>query len=101
MYAVLKYPEIFGRAGVFSPAFWVGPKIFDDIKAKGEKVNARIYFYAGGQEGETMVPDTKKASELMSQVSKSQLITVIKSEGKHNEQRWRMEFPAFYEWIMK
>src|SRR5436190_6174599 len=35
MYAVLKYPKTFGGAGVFSPAFWVGPKIFDDIKAKG------------------------------------------------------------------
>ena len=26
MYALLKYPKVFGGAGVFSPAFWVGPK---------------------------------------------------------------------------
>ena len=51
MYAVLEYPKIFGGAGVFSPAFWVAPKIFDDIKAKGKKVNAKIYFYAGDAEG--------------------------------------------------
>jgi hypothetical protein len=24
----------------------LAPKIFDDIKAKGKKVNAKIYFYA-------------------------------------------------------
>ena len=42
MYAVLEYPKIFGGAGVFSPAFWVRPKIFDDIKAKGKKINAQI-----------------------------------------------------------
>jgi predicted alpha/beta superfamily hydrolase len=101
MYAVLKYPDVFGGAGVFSPAFWVGPGIFDDIKAKGKKVNSKIYFYAGGQEGETMVPDTRKAYELMSGVSKSKMTTVIRDDGKHNEQRWRIEFPLFYQWILK
>jgi len=99
MYAVLKYPEVFGGAGVFSPAFWVGPGIFDDIKAKGNKVNSKIYFYAGKQEGETMVPDTQKAYDLMSAASKSKMTTVIRDDGKHNEARWRVEFPLFYKWI--
>jgi predicted alpha/beta superfamily hydrolase len=100
MYAVLKYPKRFGGAGVFSPAFWVGPKIFDDIKAKGKKVKAKIYFYAGDEEGETMVPMTIRAFNEMHRVSKSQMCEVIRSGGKHNEARWRMEFPLFYEWMM-
>src|SRR4029453_2520934 len=54
LYALLKYPKVFGGAGVFSPAFWVGPRIFDDIKTKGKLVNSRIYFYCGGQEGGSM-----------------------------------------------
>ena len=99
MYAVLKYPDVFGGAGVFYPAFWDGPKIFDDIKEKGNKVNSKIYFYAGKQEGETMVPDTQKAYELMRSASKSKMTTVIRDDGKHNEARWRVEFPAFYRWI--
>ncbi len=101
MYAVLKYPKVFGGAGVFSPAFWVGPKIFDDIKSKGEKVKSKIYFYAGKEEGESMVPLTIKAFDEMSKVSKSKMTTVIRDEGKHNETRWRKEFPLFYEWIVK
>ena len=101
MYAVLKYPKVFGGAGVFSPAFWVGPKIFDDIKAKGKKVNAKIYFYAGNEEGETMVPMTLQAFNDMHKVSKSKMCEVIRAGGKHNEQRWRIEFPLFYEWLMK
>jgi predicted alpha/beta superfamily hydrolase len=101
MYAVLKYPDVFGGAGVFSPAFWVGPKIFDDIKAKGKKVKSRIYFYAGKEEGETMVPLTLKAFDEMSKVSKSKMTTLIRDEGKHNEARWRKEFPLFYEWIVR
>lgn len=100
MYAILKYPKKFGGAGVFSPAFWAGPKIFDDIKAKGKKVNAKIYFYAGGDEGETMVPMTIRAFNEMHKVSKSKMCEVIRSGGKHNEARWRVEFPLFYEWMM-
>ncbi len=101
MYAVLKYPKVFGGAGVFSPAFWVGPKIFDDIKTKGKLVNSKIYFYCGGQEGETMEPDMKKAFEEMRQVSKSKMTCVIRPDGKHTEWVWREEFPLFYLWLME
>ena len=101
MYAVLKYPKVFGGAGVFSPAFWVGPKIFGDIKAKGTNVNSKIYFYCGKLEGETMVLDMLKAFEGMHKVSKSKMISVIRDEGKHNEATRRREFPLFYLWLMK
>ena len=101
MYAILKYPKVFGGAGVFSPAFWVAPKIFDEILKKGEKVKGKIYFYAGKQESESMVPDMLKAFEKMATVSKSKMTTVIRDDGKHNEPTWRKEFPLFYEWIIK
>lgn len=100
MYAILKYPKKFGGAGVFSPAFWVGPKIFDDIKSKGKKVKGKIYFYAGDAEGETMVPLTIKAFNDMLKVSKTKMATVLRAEGIHNEARWRKEFPLFYKWLM-
>jgi predicted alpha/beta superfamily hydrolase len=101
MYAVLKYPKVFGGAGVFSPAFWVGPKIFDDIKTKGKLVNSKIYFYCGGQESESMEPDMIKAFEEMRKVSKSHMTTVVRPDGKHTEWVWRQEFPLFYLWMME
>lgn len=100
MYAILKYPKVFGGAGVFSPAFWVGPKIFDDIKTKGRQVNSKIYFYCGGQEGGTMVPDMEKAFEKMRAVSRSKMISSVRPDGKHTESAWRNEFPLFYLWLM-
>lgn len=100
LYAVLKYPKVFGGAGVFSPSLWAAPKIFDDIKTKGKKTNAKIYFYAGNEESETMVPLTIKAFNEMHRVSKSEMTIVVRSEGKHNEARWRLEFPEFYKWIV-
>ena len=101
MYAVLKYPKVFGGAGVFSPAFWVGPKIFNDIKSKGNKVDSKIYFYAGKRESESMVPDMLKAFDGMAAVSRSKMMTLIRDEGKHNEPAWRKEFPLFYQWLVK
>jgi len=99
MYAVLKYPKLFGGAGVFSPAFWIGPEIFDDIKAKGSKVNTKIYFYCGEQEGENMVPYTEKAFSEMRKVSHSKMVCIIRPDGKHSEWVWKEEFPLFYLWL--
>ena len=101
MYAVLKYPKVFGGAGVFSPAFWIAPKIFDDIKARGKFVNSKIYFYCGQQESETMEPYMVKAFEEMRKVSKSRMTTVVRPDGKHTEWVWRQEFPLFYLWMME
>ena len=99
MYAVLKYPEIFGGAAIFSPAFWIAPKIFDEINKKGNQVNSKIYFYCGTQEGEMMEPDMLKVFEEMRQISRSPMISCIRPGGKHNEAVWEEEFPLFYLWI--
>jgi hypothetical protein len=48
-----------------------------------------------------MVPLTLKAFNEMHRVSKSKMTAVIRTDGKHNEARWRVEFPLFYEWIVK
>lgn len=102
MYAVLKYPTVFGGAGVFSPSFWItGTKINDDIISLGNKVNSKIYFYCGKQEGENMLPGMLKVFDEMKTVSKSKMTTVTRKDGKHNEATWRKEFPLFYEWLMK
>ena len=101
MYALLKYPRVFGGAGIFSPAFWIGPKIFDDIKSRGSKVNSKIYFYCGAQEGETMQPDTEKAFSEMRKVSNSRMVCIVRADGKHSEWVWKEEFPLFYLWLME
>lgn len=99
-YAILKYPKVFGGAGVFSPAFWITPQLKNIDPAKAKKVKGRIYFYAGQQESETMVSDMLNVFEQMHQHSKAKMKTVIRAEGKHNEATWREEFPLFYQWIV-
>lgn len=100
-YAILKYPKIFGGAGVFSPAFWITPQLKNINPKQAKKVKGKIYFYAGQQESEHMVPDMLNVFEQMRQHSKVKMKTVIRAEGKHNEPTWRSEFPLFYKWIIQ
>ena len=100
MYALLKYPKVFGAAGVFSPSFWIAPQLKADVIRRSKKTKGKIYLYAGKQEGETMVPDLLAMFNLLHQHSKAKLTTVIRSEGMHNEASWRKEFPLFYKWLM-
>jgi predicted alpha/beta superfamily hydrolase len=98
IYAVLQYPKVFGHVGAFSPSFWItDSKIFTDIKRKGQKVSSFIYLYGGKKEGSDMITNILKASEVMPSKSKSKITTVIRDEGEHNERRWRLEFPLFYQ----
>ena len=103
MYAVMKYPKVFGKAGVFSPAFWTAPELKTDlekmVKPSTHK-NVRIYFYAGEQEGSQMVVDMLYFFEAMRKKAGSKMKVKINAEGRHNEPTWRNEFPAFYNWIM-
>lgn len=100
-YAILKYPEVFGGAGVFSPAFWITPQLKNIEPEKAKKVKGKIYFYAGRQESEYMVADMLDVFEQMRRHSKAKMKTVIRAEGKHNEPAWRKEFPLFYKYLMQ
>jgi len=101
LYAVLRYPNVFGGAGIFSPSVWICKKdLLNLIKTTGKKVNSMIYFYCGKLEGQGMVPDMLLAFQELAAVSKSKMTTVIRDDGKHNEPAWRKEFPLFYTWIM-
>lgn len=100
MYAILQYPKVFGGAGIFSPAFWTAPEIMNLISKKGKQVKGSVFFYAGKLEGETMVPHTLQAMQKLRAVSKATIRTVIRDEGMHNEARWRVEFPGFYEGML-
>ncbi|MEP6675565.1 MAG: alpha/beta hydrolase-fold protein [Ferruginibacter sp.] len=99
-YAMLKYPEVFGKAGIFSPAFWTAPAIknLTDSLAAGQK--GKLFFYMGGQEGESYIHDMQDVQEKMGKLSSAAIYAVIDDEGSHNERAWRKWFPEFYQWIM-
>jgi Predicted hydrolase of the alpha/beta superfamily len=101
LYAVIQYPQVFGGAGIFSPAFWLAPQIF--TAAAGFNYNAsqtNIYFYAGGKESATMESDTRKMYDILKQKPNCELREIISPLGLHSEKYWRQNFPVFYAWLM-
>ncbi len=99
-YAVLKYPEVFGKAGIFSPAFWTAEKINALTDSTGGQISGKLFFYMGGNEGGSYIDDMKNITEKLGNNSSALIYEVIDAEGIHNEQAWRKWFPEFYKWII-
>lgn len=99
LYAVLKYPDIFGSAGIFSPALWTASGIDSTVAADANKIISKLFFYAGGKEGESMVPDMLRIEEIIKQKSKSTVESLIDPAARHNEAAWRKHFPGFFKWV--
>ena len=102
-YAVLKYPKVFGKAGVFSPSFWFTKDIYDMME-KAPKTKAKFYFLCGDNESEDMVNDLNKMTRLLDEnrcyclkLSKK----VIVKDGQHNEKLWKEGFKEAYLWLME
>lgn len=101
-YAILKYPKVFGKAGVFSPSFWYTNAIYT-LTEKTPKINAKLYFLCGDSESEDMVADFTKMTTLVEDriCKKSNLKQVIIKEGKHNEKLWSEHFGAAILWLLE
>jgi len=103
MYAALKYPDVFGNAGVFSPAFWIAPDIFKFAQQKSLPAKSRFYFVCGDAEGPGVVADIQKMADIIFAKGKNEdnaPVVVIKGAG-HNEKQWNGDFPGFYSWLIK
>lgn len=102
-YAISRYPEVFGVAGIFSPAYWLAPQAFADSGSRPPPHGERIYFYAGGSESETMVPDMKRMVAVLrrSGLPAHNLEVQVNPVGRHNEAAWRAEFPRAVEWLFR
>ncbi len=100
-YAILKYPMVFGRAGVFSPSFWINPEIYT-LMENTPKLKAKIYFLCGDNEGEGMVSDLNKMDLLIADKRcdcTNMTKTKIIKGGQHNEKLWRDGFVKAYIWL--
>lgn len=102
-YGVLKYPETFGIAGIFSPSYWFAlTSISDCIRQNPNDLKRiRMFHYAGAKEDATMVSNMEKVvGELLSgNVPQAHLKTTINPEGQHSEKYWQNSFREAYAWM--
>lgn len=100
-YATLKYPKIFGKCIVFSPAFWINPELFT-LTEQTKTLKSKIYFMCGDSESDTMVNDMERMITALSTTRCSCLHLTKKAiiaHGKHTEKLWSNEFAKAYLWL--
>lgn len=103
-YAMLKYANVFGKAGVFSPALWFSNLIFVDAINNNKTSNQKYYFVCGRNESSTMVKWVDSLNAIL--ITKGfknnvDIKNVVKQEGTHTESFWKAEFGSCYDWLFK
>ncbi|MDP2368060.1 alpha/beta hydrolase [Rhodoferax sp.] len=95
-YSILQYPQVFSKAGIFSPAYWLGPEVFGLTASQPPAADARLALYMGGGEGQQAVTDYQRMVVQMQRQphSAANLWVKLTPNAAHNEGAWRAEFAA-------
>ncbi len=110
LYAVIKYPDTFGKAGIFSPAFWINKnEIFELVKNSDINPNHKFFFLVGSEEGESMeiasemVSDQHDMAKLLIDkgIDNRNIMDKVVPNGHHNETLWSTNFAETYQWLIK
>lgn len=104
-FAALEFPNVFGSAAVFSPAYWNSiskDSLISEITQKSQSIKSKIFFYGGGAEGIQDLQST--LSEIQTLLTKNKEIKtalLINQEGMHQEKYWTEPFKQFVLWLQK
>jgi predicted alpha/beta superfamily hydrolase len=102
-YAAIKYPNVFGKVGCFSPSFWINRKEINQLMHKTEKFKTKIYFLCGDNEGDAdIVSDMENVVKWVNSKRcecKNLNKSIVIKGGQHNEKLWRENFKNAYLWL--
>jgi predicted alpha/beta superfamily hydrolase len=101
-YLLEKHGEVFGAAGVFSPAYWASPKFFAE-SLKKPMPDGRIYLDMGTREGRSYWPDVIRIYQhwvAMGAVILGDLWFQPGIRAEHNEKAWKERLPAALRFLL-
>jgi predicted alpha/beta superfamily hydrolase len=101
-YAALRHPAVFGRVGVFSPAYWfAGQALLAYVAQQSPRPDTRWYFVCGTQESPTMAPLMTAVYDALRDagVPNNNLSIKVLADGQHAEWFWQREFGPAYRWL--
>ena len=107
LYAAMKYPEIFGKAALFSPALWCQQKENREfLKNSDMSSGIRIYMDVGTNEGEGNEPadylrEARHINEVLKNKKGITVKFVIDEGGRHHEDYWAKRFPEAVLWLFE
>ncbi len=97
----IDHQDVFSKVGLFSPAFWFSDSTFLQVLDEGIDEDMRIFFIAGDNESQTMIPlmIAMRDTLLSLGMDPEDLQLVHDADGAHSEWYWAREFPMVYEWL--
>lgn len=101
MYGAFNRPDVFGKAGIFSPSYWFSADIWPFIRNAGKIHPMRIYQLVGSAEGGSMVADVHAMQDTLRAFGfgENELKTKVVTGAQHNELFWRTEFKEAFLWL--
>jgi predicted alpha/beta superfamily hydrolase len=100
-YALLRYPQVFGKAAILSPSYWFSNEVYTQTAAHPWRADTRVWFYIGGREGDESVPDVRRMLPLLAMPGRPapEISLHIDPDAQHDERAWRAEFPRAVAWL--
>lgn len=102
IYAAKQHPEVYSCLLLFSPSFWVTPRLPVRFVEEATQFSGKIYTYGGGDETEMLVGRLTEFHEKLIQAAGHRELESrlsINPVGKHTEAEWSREFPIAANWL--
>lgn len=100
-YGAIKYQNVFGKAGLFSPSYWFSDSIWAFTNENGKQNSMRIYQMIGQLEGSQSVANMLQMETVLIEngFTSDEVISKVIPNGEHNEALWREQFEEAYLWL--
>lgn len=100
-YAINQYPQIFSKAGIYSPAYWVANESIPFIESKPAAKDARLYLASGEKEGGSQVSDAQRAYAAILKAGHpgNNVSLKIVAGAEHNEKFWSGDYENAVRWL--
>jgi len=101
-YAIFSEPNIFGKAGIFSPSYWYADSSLKVFLHNSSTVkDIKLYQSFGSEEGDDELEDFLEISDSIQKLDfdDESFRSVIVSGGKHEEKWWAEQFEPAYLWL--
>lgn len=100
-YAINQYPEVFSKAGLYSPSYWISNQAIEFIAKQPALKDAKLYIAAGEKEGGTQAIDAQRSYDELMKVGHppENLSIKIVKDAEHNEKFWRSDFENAVLWL--
>lgn len=100
-YAINQFPQVFSKAGIYSPSYWISNQSIEFISSHPAAKDARLYIAAGEKEGGSQAADAQKSyTELLKAGHPRENLSLkIVAGAEHNEKFWREDFEQAVLWL--